>query len=49
MSDDIKCKVERARNLARELKVQDTPGLLSMGDSELCGDALTGLAALVDA
>lgn len=42
MSDDIKYKVERARNLSRELVVREWHDSLSKSDSELCADALAG-------
>ncbi len=57
MSDDIKYKVERARNLSRELKLPDAPGLLSQGDANftetrspvLQGPSLKGWLSLTSA
>ncbi|GEC16501.1 hypothetical protein [Nitrobacter winogradskyi] len=49
MSDDIKYKVERARNLSRELTVRDEHGLLSKSDAELCADALASYSSAIHA
>ena len=48
MSDDIKYKVERARNLSRDYVVRDEHGLLSKSrNASLCGDALASYSSAI--
>jgi hypothetical protein len=47
MSDEIKYKAERARNLSRELMAREEHGLLSKSDAQLCADALASYSSAI--
>jgi hypothetical protein len=47
MSDDIKYKAERARDLSRELTAGEEHGALTKSDSELSADALASYSSAI--